>query len=400
MKYNSNPRNNDKLSVLGFGCMRFAGNRITDSFMGGFDAIKAENLIVAAYEKGINYFDTAYLYTGSEEVLGNTVEKYHLRDKIFIATKLPLFLCRKPEDLDKYFEIQLKRLKTDYIDYYLLHMLTDMRTWNTLCNWGIQEWVDRKKALGQIRNFGFSFHGSQSEFLSLLAAYDWDFCQIQYNYSDENYQAGVTGLKAAAKKGIAVMIMEPLLGGKLARNLPAKAVARFQHSNAALSPAAWGFRWLYHQPEVTVVLSGMNEAEQLNENVLIADTAAHGMLSSAELQVIADVKQIFQASYPVHCTGCHYCMPCPAGVNIPACFAAYNTKYSISKFEALVQYSMSTMFTEQTGFASLCKQCGKCEAHCPQNLPIRENLKKVRKELEGVPFRLAKKIAPLFVKKR
>ncbi len=186
--------------------MRFGGDSITTSFTGRFDAKKAEQLIVSAVEKGINYFDTAYVYAGSEEVLGNTLKKHHLREQVYIATKMPLIMCRKAEDLDKFFEAHLKRLQTDYIDYYLLHMLTDMKTWTTLQQWGIEEWVEKKKASGQIRNLGFSFHGAQDEFLALIDAYDWDFCQIQYYFSDENYQAGVTGLKKAAAKGMPVLI--------------------------------------------------------------------------------------------------------------------------------------------------------------------------------------------------
>ncbi|MCD8020365.1 MAG: aldo/keto reductase [Clostridiales bacterium] len=400
MKYNINPKNGDKLSVLGFGCMRFSGDSIVTSFSGRFDAKKVEQLIVSAVEQGINYFDTAYIYTGSEEILGSVLKKHHLRDQVYIATKMPLVLCRKAEDLDKYFDKHLEHLQTEYIDYYLLHMLADMKTWETLCDWGIRDWVKKKKESGQIKNFGFSFHGAQDEFLALLNAYDWDFCQIQYNYSDENYQAGVTGLKAAVAKGIPVMIMEPLLGGKLAKNLPKAAVERFKETDPTLSPAAWGFRWLYNQPEVTVVLSGMNEWEQLDDNVRIADTAAHGMLTEKEMEAIRDVREIFKESYKVHCTGCHYCMPCPAGVDIPACFTAYNTRYSISKSQGLIQYYMGTLLNDRPSYASLCRKCGKCEQHCPQNLSIRENLQEVAKEFEGVLFKGAKTVMPLFTRKK
>ncbi|MCD7762181.1 MAG: aldo/keto reductase [Lachnospiraceae bacterium] len=400
MKYKINPRNGDRLSVLGYGCMRFAGDSIVTSFTGRFDEKKVEKLIVSAVEQGINYFDTAYVYTGSEEILGSVLKKHNLRDQVFIATKMPLIMCRKAEDLDKFFDKHLEHLQTDHIDYYLLHMLTDMKTWETLCSWGIREWAEEKKKSGQIRNFGFSFHGAQSEFLALLDAYDWDFCQIQYNYSDENYQAGVTGLKAAAAKGMPVMIMEPLLGGKLAKNLPKKAVERFRQTNSDISPAAWGFRWLYNQPEVTVVLSGMNEQEQLDDNVRIADTAAPGMLTETEQEAIRDVREIFKESYKVHCTGCHYCTPCPAGVDIPACFTAYNTRYSISKSQGLIQYYMGTLMNDKPSYASLCKECGKCEQHCPQSLPIRQNLKAVAKEFEGPLFKGAKAVLPFFVRKK
>ncbi len=400
MQYKINPKNGDKLSILGYGCMRFGGDSLVTSFTGGFDAKKAEKLIVSAVNQGINYFDTAYLYAGSEEVLGNTLKKHGLREKVSIATKMPLILCRKAEDLDRFFEVHLKRLQTDYIDYYLLHMLADRKTWETLCQWGIREWAGEKKRSGQIRNFGFSFHGAQDEFLAILDAYDWDFCQIQYNYSDENYQAGVTGLRAAAAKGIPVMIMEPLLGGKLAKNLPAAAVERFQQANPELSPADWAFRWLYAQPEVTVVLSGMNEQFQLDENVRLAELVSLEPLREKDRAAIQDVREIFNSSYKVHCTGCHYCMPCPAGVNIPACFTAYNARYSISKGQGMLQYYMSTLMSDKPSYASLCMQCGKCETHCPQNLPIRECLQSVAKEFEDPIFKAAKAVMPLFLRKK
>jgi len=400
MKYRVNPRNGDKLSVLSFGCMRFAGDSIVTSFSGRFDAKKVEQLIVSAIEQGVNYFDTAYVYTGAEEILGSVLQKHNLRNQVYIATKMPLIMCRKAADFDKFFDRQLEHLKTGHIDYYLLHMLTDMKTWNTLCDWGIREWVDEKKKAGQIQNFGFSFHGAHDEFMALLDAYGWDFCQIQYNYSDENYQAGVTGLKAAAAKGMPVMIMEPLLGGKLAKNLPKTAEECFKQADPDLSPAAWGFRWLYDQPEVTVVLSGMNEPEQLEDNIKITELAVTGSMTEEEQAVIREVREIFKTSYKVHCTGCRYCMPCPAGVDIPACFTAYNTRYSISKSQGMIQYYMGNLMSDAPSYAGLCKKCGKCEAHCPQNLQIREDLKAVAKTYEGPLFQVAKLILPLFVRKK
>jgi predicted aldo/keto reductase-like oxidoreductase len=400
MQYRVNPKNGDRLSALGFGCMRFGGEGLGNSFTGRFDRQKAERLIKLAIDSGINYFDTAYMYAGSEEVLGAALAKYGERDKVYIATKMPLILCRSRGDFDKYFSKHLERLQTDYIDYYLLHMLTGLNTWNALHEWGIEEWAAKKKKARQIKQFGFSFHGAQDEFLSLLDAYDWDFVQIQYNYSDENYQAGVTGLKKAAAKGLPVMIMEPLLGGKLVSGLPKAAAARFKTADANLTPAAWAFRWLYNQPEITVVLSGMNEQAQLDENIKTADTAAPGMLTQAELDAFADVKRIFNDSYKVHCTGCHYCMPCPHGVNIPACFTAYNTRHAISKSQAALQYSMTTLMNDKPSYASLCKKCGKCEKHCPQNIPIRRTLDDVVREFETFRFRVMRFGTKFFVRKR
>lgn len=206
-----------------------------------------------------------------------------------------------------------------------------MDTWEKMCGWNVKEWIAKKKASGQIRQIGFSFHGQQDTFLKLLDAYDWDFVQIQYNYSDENFQAGTTGLKAASKKGIPVMIMEPLLGGRLATGLPERAVKRFKEEKKNISPAAWGLNWVWNHPEVTVVLSGMNEIEQLEDNITAANAAEANSLTEQEHQAIDDVRKIFKESYKIHCTGCHYCMPCPAGVNIPGCFSAYNTYHFNSK---------------------------------------------------------------------
>ncbi|MDO4518318.1 MAG: aldo/keto reductase [Bacillota bacterium] len=400
MKYFTDPKTGNKVSVLGFGCMRFAGDNLVRSLAGKFNVQKAERLILEAYDKGINYYDTAYIYTGSEDFLGKTLEKHGLREKVYIATKMPLVMCRKAEDLDKFFNIQLKRLRTDYVDYYMMHMLSDMKTWETLCQWGIKEWIEEKKKTGQIKSLGFSFHGSQEEFLALLDAYDWDFCQIQYNYSDENYQAGVTGLKAAADKGIPVIIMEPLLGGKLTKKLPKEAISRFKNAKTKMSPAGWALSWLYNQPEVSWILSGMNEMEQLEDNLAIADKAEPGILSQEDLGVIADVKGIFDAAYRVHCTGCHYCTPCPVGINIPACFTAYNTRHAINKSQGWVQYCMSTLTGDKPTNAGLCIKCGKCETHCPQNIAIRDELEAVSRDMEGPLFQVVKRLAPIFMRKK
>lgn len=374
MKYRIDPKTNKELSVLGFGCMRFPSSME-----------KTEQLITKAIEKGINYFDTAYLYPNSEERLGTILKKNNLRDKIYIATKLPVIMLRKAEDFDRFFEKELERLKTDHIDYYLLHMLPNLAQWNKLCDWGIKEWIQKKKESGAIRQIGFSYHGSQHGFVELLDVYDWDFCQIQYNYSDENNQAGVTGLRRAAEKGLPVIIMEPLLGGKLANNLPQKAEEAFKKADPKITPASWAFRWLYNQPEVTVVLSGMNEELQLDDNLQTASEAEPFMLNDRHMVTFNEVKEAFQGSQKVPCTGCNYCMPCPKNVNIPACFNAYNTSYSIGFGSGVHSYMMGVGVTSSTpGNASRCIGCGKCEAHCPQSIEIRKNLKAVEKRME--PF--------------
>lgn len=401
MNYITNPKNGDKLSILGFGCMRFADSLFGSFGIGKkFDSKNAENLIISAIEKGINYFDTAYVYAGSEELLGNTLAKHGLRKQVYIATKLPLFMCRSKADIDKYFDRELERLQTGYIDYYLFHMLSDISTWEQFCTWGIEEWIQKKKESGQIKQIGFSFHGSQGEFSSLLDAYDWDFVQIQYNYSDENFQAGVIGLKKAASKGMPVFIMEPLLGGKLANSLPKAAVERFHKANPDIAPVAWAFRWLWNQPEVTVVLSGMNQMQQLEENILIAENAAPGMLSEEERQIYKDVKKIFCASDKIPCTGCHYCTPCPHGVDIPSCFTAYNTYCSISKNQGSMQYAMGTLLSSKPSYAGLCKKCGKCEKYCPQHIPIIKSLEEVSSKMEKFQFKFMAFGTKIFMKKK
>ncbi|MDR1108796.1 MAG: aldo/keto reductase, partial [Spirochaetaceae bacterium] len=336
----------------------------------------------------------------SEEALGTILEKHRLREKVYIATKLPLVICRKPEDFDTFFTRQLERLRTRRVDYYLLHMLTDEASWEKLCRWGIKEWIDGKKKSGAIGQLGFSFHGIQHEFLKLLDAYDWDFCQIQYNYAGENFQAGTVGLKKAAARGIPCVIMEPLLGGKLVTNLPREARALFKKANPQFSPAAWGFRWLWDQEEVTLVLSGMNEIGQLRENLELAAGAVPGMLSAGERETFRKVLALFNDSYKIRCTGCNYCMPCPRHVNIPACFAAYNSSYSLGLVQGMQQYTTSAgVISEQTSGAGLCVKCGQCEKHCPQNLAIMSSLVQVRKRLEPFWYRLAISLARFFLGK-
>jgi predicted aldo/keto reductase-like oxidoreductase len=352
--------------------------------LGAIDMKKTEELVIRSIEGGVNYFDTAWIYPGSEEALGGILEKHRVRDKVYIATKLPVVMLRGRGDFDKYFEQELARLRTGYIDYYLMHMLTDSDIWNKLKSWGIEEWIAEKKKSGRIRQIGFSYHGSRDEFLKLLEAYDWEFCQIQYNYSDENFQAGVTGLRAAAKK-MPVIIMEPLLGGKLAGGIPAGAARIFRDANPGWSPAAWGLNWVWNQEEVTLLLSGMGELSQLEENLRLADAAQPGMLGGAELGIYRQVLELLNRSYKIRCTGCNYCMPCPRGVNIPGCFAAYNTSYAIGYVAGMQQFITSTALTsERSSGPGLCVKCGKCEAHCPQHLEIIKYLGDVRGRME--PF--------------
>jgi len=378
MQYRIDKKSGNKLSVLGFGCMRFPKN-IT-----GFDMRKTEEMLMRSIEGGVNYFDTAWIYPGSEEAVGTVFERNHAREKVFIATKLPLVFVKGPADFDKYLEQSLSRLKTTYIDYYLMHMITDSDMWTKLKGWGIEDWILRKKKEQKIRQIGFSYHGSRSEFLKVLDDYDWEMCLIQYNYSDENFQAGVTGLKKAAEK-MPVMIMEPLLGGKLATGLPKDAVEIFKQANPDLSPAAWGLNWVWNQEEVTLLLSGMGDMAQLEENLRLADKVKPGMLGETELDTYRKALEAINRACKIRCTGCNYCMPCPKGVNIPACFTAYNTVYSMGYVAGMHQFVTSTgLMSERSASPSLCVKCGICESHCPQRLPIIEHLAQVNRRME--PF--------------
>ncbi|MDR0449643.1 MAG: aldo/keto reductase [Treponema sp.] len=381
MRYRVDKKSGNRLSVLGFGCMRFPRT------LGSVDMKRTEELVNRALEGGVNYFDTAYLYPGSEEALGAILEKSGLREKVYLATKLPLVLLKGPGDFDRYFNRELERLRSGCVDYYLMHMITDTELWKKLKGWGIEGWIAEKKREGRIRQIGFSYHGSQDEFLKLIDDYPWDFCQIQYNYAGEHFQAGRKGLRKAAEK-MPVMIMEPLLGGRLAKGLPAAAAEIFRKARPGLSPAAWALNWLWDQEEVTLALSGMGEPDQLEENLRLAGEAQAGMLEDRDREVYRRVLELLNRTSRLACTGCNYCMPCPKGVNIPGCFASYNASFSIGYVAGMHQFVTSTgLSADKKAGPGLCVGCGECESHCPQGLPIRKNLKLVRKRMEPLWFR-------------
>lgn len=380
MQYREDKHGN-KLSILGYGCMRFTKTA------GIIDLEKAEKEIMAAIQGGVNYFDTAYIYPGSEAALGTILERNGVRDRVNIATKLPQYLVQSGSAFDRYFNEELKRLRTDHVDYYLLHQMADYAQWEKLKRLGIVEWIEEKKRSGAIRNFGFSYHGTSAHFLKILAAYDWDFCQIQYNYRDENTQAGVVGLKAAAERGIPVVIMEPLRGGKLVNLLPETAKKIIATDERGWTPAEWAFRWLYNQPEVTVVLSGMNSLEMVEENIRTASDAHAGDFTERDFALLRKVEEQIKLKEKVGCTGCQYCMPCPQGVDIPTAFRCYNAMYSESKWSGRSQYAVTVSFARDPAFATKCIGCGKCEKHCPQGIPIREKLKEADKALRPPHYR-------------
>lgn len=382
-------RHGVRLSILGFGCMRFQRRR------GSIDFAEAEREILSAIDQGVNYFDTAYIYPGSEELLGAVLAKNQCRDKVYLATKLPHYLIRKGEDIERFFQEQLRRLRTDHVDYYLMHMLPDVTTWERLRGLGVERWLQEKQAAGIIRNVGFSYHGNTDAFRALLDCRDWDFCQIQYNYIDEHTQAGRRGLQYAASKGIPVVIMEPLRGGRLVNALPPKALKAFESYEPRRSPAEWGLRWLWDQPEVTVVLSGMNSMEMVAENCRIASQVEPGALGEADFALFEAVKGAINEKIKVGCTGCGYCMPCPHGVDIPGCFRCYNARYTEGFYTGMKEYFMCTTLRGRRSNAAQCVKCGRCEARCPQGIHIRAELDNVKRVLEGPVYAVAKGVTHL-----
>ena len=389
MNYRKDRYGND-LSILGYGCMRFTQNG------GKIDIDKAEREIMAAYRAGVNYYDTAYVYPGSEAALGQILTKNQIRDKVKIATKLPHYLIKSGDSMEKYFSEQLARLQTDYVDYYLMHMLTDVETWERLKSLGIIEWLEEKKKSGAIRQVGFSYHGNSDMFCKLVDAYDWDFTQIQYNYMDEHSQAGRRGLDYAHEKGLPVIIMEPLRGGRLVNKLPEQAVRIFEEYPVKYTPVQWALRWLWNQPEVTCVLSGMNSEEMVADNVHTASTVSAGEFTDREEKMLQQVVQVINEKMKVGCTGCGYCMPCPKNVDIPGTFAAYNRYYTDGKRTAFKEYIMCTAMRKTSTAASNCMECGKCEKHCPQHIEIRKELKNAKKKLENPVYRIVRQFEKWF----
>ncbi|MBP3325918.1 MAG: aldo/keto reductase [Coprococcus sp.] len=389
MKYR-NDRYGNKISLLGYGCMRFTKKG------GSIDLDKAERELMAAINQGVNYLDTAYIYPGSETAVGEILSRNHCREKVHIATKLPQYLIKTEGAIEKYFQEQLSRLQTDYIDYYLMHMLTDIAAWEKLVKLGVRDWIADKKAKGIIKNIGFSFHGNTDMFLTILDAYDWDFCQIQYNYMDENSQAGRKGLMAAAKKGIPVIIMEPLRGGKLVDLLPEKAKKIIADYGVKRTPAEWAFRWLWEQPEVTCVLSGMNSIDMVHENCRVASEVCEHEFTQTDYDMIEAVKQEINANTKVGCTGCGYCMPCPKGIDIPAAFRCYNRMYTETHWSGRFEYHQIIALQKDMADIKKCIECGKCESHCPQHIEIRKQLKEARKHLQPWYYRWVVKVARLF----
>jgi predicted aldo/keto reductase-like oxidoreductase len=377
-------RTGESASILGFGCMRFP---TIDDKAHRIDEKRATAMIEYAIDHGVDYFDTAYPYHKSnrspkgrsEPFVGKVLRRYP-REDIKIATKLPSWLVKSRKDMDEYLEDQLKRLRTDYVDFYLLHGL-NTAFWKNLRKNNVLDFLDDALSDGRIRHAGFSFHDELPLFKEIVDAYGWGFCQIQYNYMDVDNQAGTKGLKYAASKKLGVIVMEPLLGGFLGNKLPRDIRRSVDRAAPGRTPAELALRFLWDKREVSLVLSGMTTMAQLRENIRTAEKAKPGCLTKTEKVLIDRTVKRLKSKSMVPCTGCKYCMPCPSGVDIPACFEQLNhghmyddTPYAKRAYAWLVKPENK---------ASKCTECGKCEELCPQGIRIRDSLKDVVKELEG-----------------
>jgi len=385
MLYRKVPKNGDELSILGFGCMRLA---VRD---GKIDEERATRQVRYAIDHGVNYIDTAWPYHmgESEPFLGRALADGY-REKIKLATKLPSWTIKSREDMDRILNAQLERLRTDHIDYYLVHGLVGL-LWDKMEKLGVLDFLDKAKADGRIINAGFSFHGSAGDFKRIVDAYPWTFCQIQYNFLDEKNQAGTEGLEYAASKNLSLIIMEPLRGGKLTNPVPPEVQKIWNEAPERRTPAEWALRWIWNRPEVTVVLSGMNEESHIEENLKIASEAYPNSLTDAELQLVRKAEQKYRKLMKTGCTGCRYCLPCPSGVDIPGCFEIFDNFYlSGNEREAKLMYASKPggiIRGDVPGYASQCVQCGQCVEKCPQHLDVPSLLEAVKEKFEGKDLR-------------
>ena len=373
MKYRKLGTNNDMVSVLGYGCMRLP---VIDGNIGNIDEKLAIEQIRYGIDKGINYIDTAYPYHmgHSETVVGKALKNGY-REKVFLADKLPTWLIKSNEDMYNYLDKQLEKLDTEYIDFYLIHTLDKMK-WKRVLKNNLFEFIENSKTQGKIKQIGFSFHDDYELFEEIVDAYDWDFCQIQLNYMDEDYQAGLKGLAYAKSKDLDVIVMEPLKGGTLANNVPKDIDNIWKSVNSKRSAAGWALQYLWNYDGISTVLSGMNSYEQIDDNIKEACESGIDSLSKKERETIEKVKEIYKSRILVNCTGCKYCMPCPHGVDIPGCFSSYNNANIYNNFDYYNNHYL--IFMSDSEKAGRCIKCGVCEELCPQHLPIMDLLEKVR----------------------
>jgi predicted aldo/keto reductase-like oxidoreductase len=369
-----------KVSALGFGCMRLPQKPESSEI----DEEIATKMLRYAIDHGLNYVDTAYGYHGgnSERFLGRALQNGY-RQKVRLATKMPQWLVQEAADFDRLFDEQLSKLQTDHLDVYLIHSL-DKNAWHKMRDLGIIKWAEGRMAEGQIGELGFSFHDNLDAFREIIDAYPgWAFCQIQYNYIDIENQAGTKGLQYAASKGLGVVVMEPLLGGRLV-NPPEPVQTLWDSAPKQQSAVAWALQWLWNQPEVSVVLSGMSTMEQVVENIALAEQSGNVHLTQDELALIAQVRGKYEELCPIPCTQCKYCMPCPNGVNIPRNFAIYNGGVMYNQIAGARRGYIRQPEAER---ASACIQCRECESKCPQHIEISERMPEVHGVLgEGKPY--------------
>ena len=370
-----------KVSVLGFGAMRLP---VIGEDQGSIDDEKATAMMRHAFDQGVNYVDTGYLYhDGKSEVFVGKVLNEGYRDKVKVATKMPTWKLNERSDLDQIFTDQLAKLQTDYIDFYLFHDLREER-WAKIRELKALEWAEDMMRADRIKHLGFSFHDSFDVFRRIVDGYDkWDFCQIQYNYVDRDYQAGTRGLRYAASKGLAVVVMEPLQGGNLAITPSPDIQTLWSEAKSQRSPAEWALQWVWNHPEVSVVLSGMSAMDHVVENIRIASQSGPGTLTEDDLNLIARVREKYLKQGFIGCTRCGYCQPCPQGVDIPENLAFYNSYYT-RRGDDEAQKKVKTQYSEtmpSDGRADRCIQCGECEEKCPQHLPIPRLLKTTARSL-------------------
>ncbi|MTI67033.1 MAG: aldo/keto reductase [Firmicutes bacterium] len=372
MLYREFGKTGKKVSILGFGCMRF---QVVDGQNDKIDEKKAIKQVRYAIDNGVNYIDTAYPYhDGMSEVVTGKALNDGYRDKVYLATKLPSWSIDSREDMDKILNEQLEKLGTDYIDFYLVHALTKKR-WENVVKHDVFDFLDKAVKDGIIKYVGFSFHDEYPLFKEIINSYNWDFCQIQYNYMDQNYQAGKEGLKLAKDKNLGIVIMEPLRGGSLVKNVPKDIQDIWDKADIKRTPAEWGLRYLWDHPEISVVLSGMNNMNHIKENIDSAEMAYRNSLTDDEKDIIKEVKNIYEDKMVVGCTDCKYCIPCPEGVDIPECFTQLNNASMYNDIKgAKFHYNILTVKHDKE--ASRCVECGECEKKCPQNIEIRKMLKK------------------------
>jgi len=377
----------DEISVLGFGAMRLPSKN------GRTDEKRAIQQIRYAIDHGVNYIDTAIAYMNEPLVARALSDGY--REKVKIATKLPPWSVNKAEDMENIFKVQLDNFKTDHIDYYMLHGL-NRPNWDKMMALGVLELLTKLKRNGSIINAGFSFHGDKDTFKEIVDGYDWDFCLLQFNYLDEKNQAGLEGLKYAAEKGMGIIVMEPFRGGNLTQNIPPDVEELWNKAEIIRTPAEWALRWVLNHPEVTCVLSGMNNEKHIKENIKIANEALPNSLSTNELELIGRVRDKYRELMKTGCTGCRYCMPCPSGVDIARCFEIYDSTQIFGnkrQFQFLYALGLGVIHGGKPAYASSCIKCGKCEKHCPQELPIIELLDDVSQDMEGI---ISKVLPPVY----